>query len=310
MRKNISHKSKSNQLFEVLNRNVDKNGSVINKARLKLMANVILALCKVQDVSFQKLAIAFDNDCKADSSLRRIQRFMANFHLCSDLITKMIFGLLPHTTKFKLTIDRTNWKFGEQNINIFMLGVAYKNVAFPLLFTMLNKRGNSNSEERIMLIKRFIHLFGKDCIDFIVADREFVGEEWIGYLNRERLRYHIRMRNNFKVYLPRKGKSISVRWLFTGLKNGEIGHYSRIVKVNGEYCYLSATLGRNRDKKPEYVIIISYSQDEQVMVNYKDRWQIETCFKAMKSRGFNIENTHLQDIVRIEKLVCLVMIAF
>ena len=58
-----------------------------------------------------------------------------------------------------------------------MLGIAYKNVAFPLIFSLLNKKGNSNSEERISLIDRFIKLFGKDCIDCIMADREFVGEK-------------------------------------------------------------------------------------------------------------------------------------
>ena len=46
-----------------------------------------------------------------------------------------------------------------------MLGVVYKGVAFPLLFTMLNKRGNSNSQERIDLVNRFIKLFGKDIIE-------------------------------------------------------------------------------------------------------------------------------------------------
>lgn len=34
------------------------------------------------------------------------------------------------------------------------------------------------------------------------------------------------------------------------------------------------------------------------------------CFKAMKSCGFDIEKTHLQDILRIEKLVLLVILAF
>ena len=34
------------------------------------------------------------------------------------------------------------------------------------------------------------------------------------------------------------------------------------------------------------------------------------CFKAMKSSGFDIEKTHLQDIKRIEKLILLVIIAF
>lgn len=305
-----SQEDKSSQLSSVLKVNIERNGSKINKARLSLISMVILALCKVQTVSFHKLSLAFESKGQADSSLRRLQRFIAEFDLCSDLIAKIIFGLLPEKTNLKLVIDRTNWKFGKQNINIFMLGIAYRGVAFPLLFSMLDKQGNSNSQERIDLLKRFIMLFGKDCIDCIMADREFVGEEWIGYLNRENIRYYIRIRNNFKVLLPHKNKIIPVRWLFLGLKVGQINHYPKIVIINGEYCYLSATLSQKRGEKPELLIIISYNKNEQSFLNYKERWQIETCFKAMKSSGFDIEKTHLQDINRIEKLLCLVMIAF
>lgn len=310
MQKNTNREVKSKQLFEVLKENLSKNDSKINKARIRLMSMVILALCKVQTVSFHKLSIAFDSSCKADSSLRRIQRFVASFDLCSDLIARLIFGMLPEKTNLKLVIDRTNWKFGTQNINIFMLGITYRNVAFPLMFTMLDKQGNSNCAERIELIERFIRLFGKDCIDCIMADREFVGEKWIRFLNQEHLRYYIRIRNNFKVYLPRKDENIPAKRLFSGLKHGEIRHCPRIVKVNGEYCYLSATLTQKRGEQPELLIIISYNKKEQSLLNYKERWQIETCFKAMKSSGFDIENTHLKDIERIEKLLCLVMIAF
>lgn len=99
-------------------------------------------------------------------------------------------------------------------------------------------------------------------------------------------------------------------WLYSGMKKGEIRHYPKIVKVNGGYCYLSATLNQKRGEKPELLIIISYNKKEQSLLNHKVRWQIETCFRAMKSSGFDNENTHLKDIERIEKLLCLVMIAF
>ncbi|WP_394799471.1 hypothetical protein [Chryseobacterium muglaense] len=160
-KKKTSQGDKSSQLSAVLKDNLEKNNAKINKARLQLISMCILALCKVQTVSFHKLALAFESDGKADSSLRRLQRFIADFDLCSDLITKIIFGLLPEKTNLKLVIDRTNWKFGKQNINIFMLGITYRNVAFPLLFMMLDKQGNSNSQERIALIKRFVGFFWK-----------------------------------------------------------------------------------------------------------------------------------------------------
>lgn len=115
-----------------------------------------------------------------------------------------------------------------------MLGVVYLGVAFPLLFTMmLDKRGNSNSQERIDLIERFVGLFGKQCIECLVADREFVGEKWIAYLNREGIRYHIRIRNNFKVFLPRKRREIKVSRLFNDLRAGQYRHYDKIVSING-----------------------------------------------------------------------------
>jgi hypothetical protein len=122
------------------------------------MAMVIIALCKVQPVSFHKLALAFETNGKADSALRRLQRFIAGFELCSDVIARLIFGLLPEKAHLKLVIDRTNWQFGKQNINIFMLGIAYRGIDFPLIFSLLDKKENSNYEERITLINRFINL--------------------------------------------------------------------------------------------------------------------------------------------------------
>jgi hypothetical protein len=84
---------------------------------------------------------------------------------------------LPEKENLKLSIDRTNLKFGKTDINIFMLEITYKGMAFLLIFSMLSKHGNSNCEERIDLINRFIRLFGKSRIDFILADREFIGDK-------------------------------------------------------------------------------------------------------------------------------------
>ena len=78
----------------------------------------------------------------------------ANFIM--ELVSKLIFNLLPKKENLTLIMDRTNWKFGEVNINILMIGISYKNVAIPLLFKMLDKRGNSHTEERIALIEKFI----------------------------------------------------------------------------------------------------------------------------------------------------------
>lgn len=284
-------------------------GNHMNLARIKLMALLLHALCVVQTVSLHKLAAAMPTALDRDSNLRRLQRFIAGYALSLDIVAKMIFSLLPCKDKLVLSMDRTNWKFGDFNINILMLGVTYKGIAFPLIFSLLDKRGNSNWEERKKLMERFIRLFGEDCIDCLVADREFIGKEWIGWLNMMRIRYYIRIKQNFWVIKPSTGQKMRAWHLFNGLKLGQEKFYYKLYLLKGEYVYLAGCRLKNSDGVPELQILICFNRPEDGIASYKLRWQIETCFRAMKSSGFNIEDTHLRDMERISRLVAMVCIA-
>lgn len=208
--------TKVNQILPIMQ---EYFGKSMNLARIKLMAYMLHALCVVQTVSLHKLASAMPTSVERDSNLRRIQRFIANYALNLDLVARMIFSLLPVKDGLVLSMDRTNWKFGEFNINILTLGITYKGIAFPLLFSLLDKRGNSNWDERRDIMERFIRLFGHDCIDCLVADREFIGKEWIGWLNDNRIRYYIRIRQDIWVVKPSTGERIRAWWLFNSLKS-------------------------------------------------------------------------------------------
>jgi hypothetical protein len=59
---------------------------------------------------------------------------------------------------------------------------------------------------------------------------------------------------------------------------------------------LSASKIKNKEGVPELHIIISFCKSESAQKIYKGRWQIETVFRALKTSGFNIEYTHLNDI--------------
>lgn len=50
------------------------------------------------------------------------------------------------------------------------------------MWSCLKKRGNSNTLERIDLIKHILLLIGPENIDCLLADREFIGGEWVQWL--------------------------------------------------------------------------------------------------------------------------------
>ena len=83
------------------------------------------ALCTVQTVCLSKLAAAFDNRASRESSFRRIQRFLAQMVLDLDAVAGHLKFRIPFDGPYTLTMDRTNWKFGDVNINALVLGIAY-----------------------------------------------------------------------------------------------------------------------------------------------------------------------------------------
>ena len=98
--------------------------------------------------------------------------------------------------------------------------------------------------------------------------------------------------------------------MFNDLNCGECRFLHRIYRISGQLCYLSASKLKSKEGIPELQIIIAFNKPQAARQAYKERWQIETAFRALKSSGFNIEDTHLTDLERIEKLFSIVMLAF
>jgi len=131
------------------------------------------------------------------------------------------------------------------------------------MFKLLDKRGNSNTQERIDLIKKYIDWFGKETIDCLIADREFVGDKWLEFLNGNSIRYYIRIRNNFKIYLFQKDKEIPVFWLFNRLKKNQFYNHPKIVELNRQKCYISGTKSMIREGTLDFLILVCFNMPQQ-----------------------------------------------
>ncbi|MCK5829189.1 MAG: hypothetical protein KAH20_02700 [Methylococcales bacterium] len=69
-----------------------------------------------------------------------MQRFIHDYSIDFDVIALFIMTLFKFvSTDFYLTLDRTNWKWGEKDINILMLAVAYKGAAIPIDWLLLTQ---------------------------------------------------------------------------------------------------------------------------------------------------------------------------
>ena len=82
-----------------------------------------------------------------------------------------------------------------------------------------------------------------------------------GHLNARGIHYHIRIRENFRVY--RHGQETRAHWLFNDLQLGESKHLDGIYYVNGQACYLSGSKIKDKKDAPELQILVSYCNAEE-----------------------------------------------
>ncbi len=116
----------------------------LNLARLKCLSCTILALVEVRTINLVRLAQFFDSDATADSSYKRLQRFIREVRFAPDKIAHFILTIMDlyPTPKWGLILDRTNWKIGKIHINILYLAVVHSGIAIPLfgLFSQTKNR--------------------------------------------------------------------------------------------------------------------------------------------------------------------------
>jgi hypothetical protein len=131
---------------------------VLSLARQGFMARFVMAVIVVRGVTASAVASALNPKVLLEPYEKRIKRFFKEVKLEGKGFARLILALLPEKDKLVLTLDRTTWELGAVCINILMVGVAYKGLAFPLLWVLLDKKGNSDTLERLALLDSLLSL--------------------------------------------------------------------------------------------------------------------------------------------------------
>lgn len=260
---------------------------------------------QVKTVNLAEIASVFGGRAKPDSRYKRLQRFFRFFELSYAEIARFGVKLLGLQGPWVLSLDRTEWQLGQRKINILLLGIVYKGVAFPLVWLLLPKQGNSNTDEHIAVLETFLALFGPAQIQSLCADREFVGKRWFRYLHDRQIDFRIRVRENTLIPNSR-GKLVAAKNLFRGVRVNQPLLLEQPRQIWGLPLYVSGT---SLDSG-EYLMILAPCSSPTALEDYGKRWGIETLFGCLKSRGFRLEDTHLTDPERLGKLVALLALTF
>jgi hypothetical protein len=283
----------------------------LNRSRAKCLALMILSLLESRTVNLTRMSIMVTGLTKTQSTYKRMRRFLREISFDPSDIARFIFIILniPNDITLNIILDRTNWKFGRVHINILYLAISYKGVGFPVFWSWLEdkKQGNSDHFDRIDILETFIKTFGKERINALYADREFIGDVWIKWLQNQGISYVIRLKENGQFLGNAKGRIKLASDLFRALPNNK--SISIGVRDIGKRRLYSSAISALRNAKGELVVLMHSDDLVEPCALYKERWQIELLFRMMKTGGFNLESTHVTEPERMDVLLVIVAIA-
>jgi hypothetical protein len=272
----------------------------LDARRVEFIARFILALFQVRTVQLPQIATALNGNAALDSNVKRAKRFL-EFDLAPELIARFVLSFVPEG-KLVLVMDRTHWKFGLVDLNLLVIAIAHHGIALPIAWVNLGKAGNSNANERRSLLERVLTLIPATRIHGFAADREFIGEAWFVTLLESGLNPVIRIKRD--TMIQHRSKKAPAHVWFHRLERHQIQELSK-ARVMGIRVFVLATL----TLEGELLVLVTVRRPSKALVIYAQRWEIECLFAALKTRGFNLEDSHLTEARRSERLFGVLVIA-
>ncbi|CAM4395567.1 IS4 family transposase [Deinococcus marmoris] len=268
---------------------------------MELLALLVLALIGAKDVRHAALAERCPGNAQTASVIRQIERFFHQHPLCPLDVARLVLALLPDGKRREFSMDRTNWKLGKTDVNALVLAVHWRGVAVPLLFELLPHSGNSGTRTRLTLLDEALTLL--DCCDVatIYADREFIGQAWIQGLAERGLPITVRLRVDARIDDLPAGE-----WL-EGLQPDE-----KAMLIDNAVVYglpMNVVLTRTDQGEP-LIVASNATKGQHILKGYRQRWKIECLFRALKTKGFQLENTHMTLPGHVTRLLCLLTLAY
>lgn len=281
----------------------------LSNDRLDTLMVLIIGLVSARTVNLSHLAGAFHGPAKLASNYRRLQRFFQYVRLDEDWLAKALVVMLRLTSPFRLCLDRTNWKLGKTPINLLVLCIVTQRVRIPILWSILDRDGTSTMAQRQELLERYLKLFGANSIGMLLADREFIGNQWFEFLVENGIPFAIRVPES----------------LLVTLEGGQVVSLASMTRHRAQLRHLPQLRGRFKDMAERFagslgfaakrrsdgtLIIVVTNRDPLIaLAAYKKRWQIECLFGDTKTRGFNMEDTKLTHPAKLSLLLAVIALA-
>jgi hypothetical protein len=286
----------------------------LKPAQLITLKMLVWLLQSQKQVRIERLAASLPLPILQNSRRRHIQRFLSLgslsiLALWFPLIKEIISHQIKTGTQLIIAIDRTQW---AEN-NVLMVSAIYQKRAFPIFWTLLDKKGACNIAEQKQVLRPVIRLLKKYEL-VLIGDREFHSIELAQRLHSQHLSFVLRQkcdttfREKRQPFQPLKSIPIQpgIRLFYPHISLTQKKGFSRFNLA----AYWKRKYKGKQEKEPLYLLTNLHDGKSAIHI-YQQRYGIEAMFKDCKTGGYNLEGSKASPdkLIRLILLIALAMTA-
>lgn len=245
-----------------------------------------------------------------ESHYKRLLRFFQSFAR-PDFVAAVLetaYTYLQGQSRF-LLLDGSSWQIGQRKVHFLTLSSLMEGVAVPIAWQELGHWGSSDQVQRqsfLEAVSQRLDLRGQ----LLLADREYIGRQWLHYLQEKGIDFVIRLRMGD--YVPELRTATG--WSWPVVVAHALSHRQPwAIEIQLKKRPMWVVLMRNPQPvadQPLLMWITSLSDAAFAAEAYRQRWQTECLFKHLKSNGFNLQEVNLKDPNRLNLMMAVVVLAY
>jgi hypothetical protein len=243
---------------------------------------------------------------KVESRIKQLSRWWQDEQNSYDLYyLPFVEQVLAHLGKWTLVISIDGSEVGRGCMTL-MVSLIYQRRAIPLVWLVVARpKGHLTAQEHIALLRRLQALLPAGADVIVLGDGEFDSIELQGYLTQQGWHYVCRTAKD--TWICSEGEWVqlddcALPDLCLGLET--------VAFTEQAYAPVTVVIWWDKAYQAPIFLVSNLSLTDEICYWYRKRMRIETFFSDQKSRGFQLDKSHVADPDRLARILIAACLAY
>jgi hypothetical protein len=279
-----------------------------HQGHLLTLALMITGIVTGRNAQLSKISEEAPVEAKDKSTEMRLRRWVKNSEIDADVVympfARQILGAMS-TSPLMLVMDGSQVGRGCM---VLMVCVLYKKRALPIAWVVYKgKKGHTTAKRHIQVLEKVVALLPEGSEVVLLGDAEYDTTEMLLWVQAN-TSWHYVMRTSPQIYVQEGQKSQAISAY--PLARGQVFHREQVGFTQDASLILNLIGWWGSRYEEPIFLVTNLPNAYQACRYYRRRFQIETFFSDQKSRGFQIDKSHLSDPVRLSRLLVAASLAY